>query len=254
MILFSSCKFRKIEKSEDWRVKYEAALGYYEEEDYYRASVLFEQILPIVRGLPEGENVQFLMAYCQYHQGLNVLAAHYFKNFFESYGRSEKVQEARYMYAYSLYVDSPNSNLDQTSTMEAIQAMQNFVNKYPSSEFRADAVNIIDELQSKLEEKGFKNAYHYYKLGYWSAAVIALENFQYDYPDSKLVEEASYFRIMAQFNYAEQSVASKQKERYLEVKNMYETFINRYPESNFIKDLEKMYDNALSELNTLAIN
>ena len=70
MIAFSCSKFRKIEKSEDWRQKYEAGLEYYEKKDYYRASILFENILPIVRGLPEGEKVQFYIAYCQYYDRL----------------------------------------------------------------------------------------------------------------------------------------------------------------------------------------
>jgi outer membrane protein assembly factor BamD len=59
LIAVSCSKFRKIEKNPDWRVKYEASLVYYEKKDYYRASILFDQILPIIRGLPEAEKVQF---------------------------------------------------------------------------------------------------------------------------------------------------------------------------------------------------
>ena len=251
--LFSSCEFRKIEKSEDWRVKYEAALGYYETEDYYKASVLFEQIMPIVRGLPEGEEVQFKLAYCQYYQGLNVMAAHYFKTFFETYGRSTKVEESRYMHAYALYADSPKTSLDQSSTSEAIEAMQNFINKYPNSEFSTDAGTIISEMQVKLEQKGYDNAFQYYKLKMWSAAVVALENFSYDFPDSKLNEEALYYRIMAQFTYADQSILSKQNDRFKIVTDLYEKFIDRYPQSKYIRELEKLYEKSLSKLETIAI-
>jgi outer membrane protein assembly factor BamD len=52
LIAVGCSKFRRIEKSEDWRVKYEAGLNYFAKKDYYRASILFESILPIVRGLP----------------------------------------------------------------------------------------------------------------------------------------------------------------------------------------------------------
>ena len=70
--------------------------------------------------------------------------------------------EAEYLYAYSLYKESPNSNLDQSSTVEAISAMQNFINKYPYSEYSINANEIIDELQIKLETKNFENAKQYY--------------------------------------------------------------------------------------------
>lgn len=254
LMVFTGCKFRKIEKSEDWRVKYEAALTYYEEEEYYKASILFEQILPIVRGLPEGEEVQFSLAYCNYHQGLYILASSYFRSFYETYGRSPKVMEARYMYAYSLYADSPEPHLDQESTREAIEAMQNFINKYPSSEFREEADGIIAEMQIKLENKGLYNALQYYKLKMYSAAVTALENFAYDYPDSKLVEDALYHQILAQYEYAKKSISNRQNERYSEVKQYYEEFIDKYPDSPFIKEAEKVYQNALDEIQVLAKN
>src|SRR5687768_16194606 len=134
-MVYSCGKFRKIEKSQDWRVKYEAAMNYYAKKDYYRASVLFEQILPIVRGLPEGEKVQFYLAYCQYYDRLYLLASEQFRTFYETYGRSPLAEEARYMYAFSQYKASPNPNLDQTSSVEAMAAMQEFLNRYPSSKF-----------------------------------------------------------------------------------------------------------------------
>jgi len=73
----SSCsKFRKIQKSEDWKVKYDAALEYFDDEDYYRASLLFEEIMPLVRGLKEGEAAQIKYAYCNYYQKQYQLASY----------------------------------------------------------------------------------------------------------------------------------------------------------------------------------
>jgi len=130
LVFLDSCsKFRKIQKSEDWKVKYNAALEYYEDEDYFRASALFEEIMPLVRGQQEGELAQFYYAYCNYYQKQYQLASYYFKSFYETYSRSEFAEEAEFMNAYSLYLDSPIYNLDQTSTIEAIQAMQVFINK-----------------------------------------------------------------------------------------------------------------------------
>src|SRR3982751_4903099 len=84
VIVVSSCsKVRKIQKSEDWRVRYEAGLDYYTKKDYYRAAILFEDILPIVRGLPEGEKVEFFLAYCQYYEKTYLLASNQFKTFYE---------------------------------------------------------------------------------------------------------------------------------------------------------------------------
>src|SRR3954466_3060035 len=80
--LFSCSKFRRIQKSEDWRLKYEAGFKYYEKKDYYHSAILFEEIRPIVRGLPEGEKVEFYLAYCQYYEKTYLLASNQFKTFY----------------------------------------------------------------------------------------------------------------------------------------------------------------------------
>jgi outer membrane protein assembly factor BamD len=244
VVAVSCSKFRKIEKSEDWRVKYEGALNYYNKKDYYRASILFENILPIVRGLPEGEKVQFYLAYCQYYDKLYLLASEQFRTFYETYGRSQFAEEARYMYAYSLYAASPNPNLDQTSSIDAMTAMQEFLNRYPSSKFRDQA----------LEEKGFENAYQYYRMKMYSAAVVALQNFANNFPDSKYLEEAQYLIIDAEYRLAERSIRSKQPERYQAVVDYYKEFLDRYPSSGFLRDAEKLYANSLEKLNNLKNN
>jgi outer membrane protein assembly factor BamD len=250
LVLSVSCgKFRKIEKSADWRVKYEAALNYYSRQDYYRASVLFEQVLPIVRGLPEGEKVQFYLAYCQFYDELYLLSSEQFKTFYETYGRSQMAEEARYMYAYSLYSQAPNSNLDQSSSIEAMAAMQEFLNRYPNSKFREQAINTIFEMQAKLERKGFDNAYQYYKMRHYKAAVVALQNFRDNFPDSKFQEEANYLIVESEFKLAEKSIRAKQLERYKAVVEHYKEFVDRYPESKFLRDAEKMYAESLEKIN-----
>jgi outer membrane protein assembly factor BamD len=250
----SCSKFRKIEKSQDWRVKYDAALNYYAKEDYYKASVLFEQILPIVRGLPEGEKVQFSLAYCQYHDKLYLLASEQFKTFYETYGRSVMAEEARYMFAYSLYASSPNMNLDQTNSIDAMAAMQEFLNRYSTSKYREPAIEVINNIQLKLEKKGFDNAYQYFKMRSYKAAIVALNNFRDNFPDSKYLEESFYLVVEAEYRLAEQSVRSKQEERYKAVVEHYKDFVDRYPASKFLKDAERFYANSLEKLNESKTN
>lgn len=250
LVSFSCGNFRKIEKSQDWRVKYEAGLNYYNKKDYYRASVLFEQILPIVRGLPEGEKVQFYLAYCQFYDKLYLLASEQFKTFYETYGRSALAEEARFMHAFSLYQSSPNPNLDQSASIEAMGAMQQFINRFPNSQFRDRAVEVIVTTQQKLEKKGFENARQYYRMKYYKAAIVALNNFKQNFPDSKYIEEAYYLVILSEFRIAEQSLQSLQPARYRTVVEHYQEFLDRYPESSYLKEAEKLYAESLEQINS----
>ncbi len=253
LIVGTSCnrQFRKAEKNSDWRVKYEAALKYYERKDYYKASVLFDQITPIVRGLPEGEKVQFYLAYCQYYDGLYILAAEQFRTFYTTYGRSSFVEEARYMYAFSLYGDSPDSNLDQSSSIEAMNAMQVFLNRYPTSTFRSQAIEIIETTQVKLEKKGFDNAKQYHRMKSYKAAIVSFTNFRNNFPDSQYQEESYALQIESQFALAEQSFLNKQNERYQDVIDTYREFIDKFPNSKLAQESEKLYTESLLKLREL---
>ena len=252
LISLASCsKFRKIEKSDDWKLKYQAGLGYFEKKDYYRTAILFEQILPIVRGLPEGEKVEFYLAYCQFYEKTYLLASNQFKTFFENYGRSQLAEEAYYMYAYSLFVASPAENLDQKSSIEAMGAMQTYVNQYPFGKFAEKANEVIASAQQKLEKKGYENARQYLKLKYYQAAVIAFENFKKGFPDSKYLEEVTYLKIVAQYKLAQQSIFAKQRERYASTLEFYKELVDNYPKSNFIREVESYYSDSLNQLNKL---
>lgn len=252
-IFLGSCSdFRKIQKSQDWNVKYKAALEYYEDEDYYRASVLFEEIMPIIRGQEEGEMAQFFFAYCNYYQKLYQLSAHYFTSFRETYTRSQYAEEAEFMAAYSLYLDSPIYNLDQTSTIEAIESMQLFINKNYDSKYSNEAQSIIEEMRSKLEIKGFENAKQYYKMGIYKSSIIAIDNYAIDFPDAIYNEELRFIKFKSQYQMAQASIPSKREERYKEAINFYQEFLEDYPQSKHLREADRIYDgivNALARIN-----
>lgn len=247
-------KFRKIQKSEDWRIKYDAGLAYYEKKDYYRTALLFEEILPIVRGLPEGEKVEFYLAYCQYYEKQYLLASNQFRTFYETYGRSANAQEAFFMYAYSLYVSSPEANLDQRGTIEGMNAMQNFVNQFPNSEFRDKANDVITVSQQKLEKKGYDNAKQYLKIRSYKAAVLAFDNFRKSFPDSHYLEEIDFMKVEAEYRLALQSLPHLQLERFNQVVAYYLEFVDGYPESKFLKEAERFYSDSLARINKLKTN
>jgi len=250
VILVASCsKFRRIQKSEDWRVRYEAALNYYEKKDYYRASMLFEDILPVVRGLPEGEKVEFYLGYCQFYEKTYLLASNQFKTFYETYGRSTLAEEAHFMYAFSLYTSAPSSNLDQSEGIEAMDAMQVFLNKYPDSKFRDQAAEVITVSHNKLEEKGFHNAKQYLTLRSYQAAIISFDNFRKNFPDSKYLEEVSYLKVVSQYKLAEKSFPELQPKRFGTVIELYKEFVDGYPQSKFLREAEKMYSVSLTKVN-----
>lgn len=256
--LLTSCsKFSKLQKSGTDDEKYKAALEYYQKGDFYRAGLLFEELIPLLKGSTESEMAQFYYAYTQYQQEQYSMSQFLFKKFYDTYARSDYAQEALYMHAYSLYKDSAPHNLDQTSTMTAISALQDFINAYPESPFRNECTGYIMELRKKLELKAYEKAKLYYKISDFNlaslkSAVISIENFKKDFPDSQFSEELSYLKVDAQYTLAKSSFADKQKERYEAAVKYYKEFVDKYPQSTYLKDAEKLYTNSEEELERIA--
>ena len=251
-ILIGCSEFRQIQKSTDWRKKWDAVVKYYErgdKGDYIKASTLLEEILPIIRGMPEAENANFYYAYCHFHQRLYVESAFYFKSFYETYSRSEFAMESMYMYAYSLFLDSPVEELDQSSSSEAIGAMQQFLNLYTDTKYTGQATATINELQRKLETKAYNNALLYKKLSKHNSAVISLENFSKDYPDSQYNEEVNFLKLESQYVYAKRSISSKQKDRYVKAIEIYNYFIQNYSDSKFAKEADRINNECRKWMN-----
>lgn len=249
--MLSCSEFRDLQKSDDWKAKYEGAMRYYEEGDYYRAIALYEEILPVTRGKAEGEQAQFYYAYAHYNDNQFILSAHYFKNFYETYSRSPLANEAQFMYAYSLYQSSPAYNLDQTSTKEAIAAFQVFINRNRDSKYVTQADQILQELQVKLETKAYYSAKLYHKIGVLTSALTAFDNFAINYPDSRFNEELQFLKIESTFQMAELSIPSKKEDRFRNVVELYEEYIDDYPESAWTADAVKYYDDALNQIEKL---
>ncbi|HPE57293.1 MAG TPA: outer membrane protein assembly factor BamD [Bacteroidales bacterium] len=248
LVSVSCSQYHKISKSQDYKFKYEKAMEYYEREDYFRALGLFDQVIPFYRGTEEAEDIAYKYAYAYYNQKEYIMASYYFDRFYKTYPRSERAEECMFMSAYCKYKESPNYKLDQTTTKEGISQLQLFINAYPTSERVEQCNGLIDELRLKLQMKEYEIAKLYLKMDQYEAAVTSFDNLLLDYPDSEFKEDAMFYTIKSYYYYASKSVRSKRKERYQEAADIYQRFVEQYPESKYMKEVAYMYNKAMKEI------
>lgn len=245
LVILSSCsQYQRLLKSDDFELKYARALEYYEEENYGRTIALLTDIIPVYRGTAEAERINYYFAMAHFNIGDYTLASHYFKSFANAFPRSEHAEEFLYLSAYCQYLESPRHSLDQTNTMQAINELQQFINRYPYSDRVQDANQLIDELRLKLEEKRYNIAKMYMDISDFQAAATTFETFIRDYPDTKYREEATYLIIKAYFEFAVNSIPQRQEERYQKVLEAFQNFSKRYPESDYMDEALKMQNLA----------
>ena len=248
MLTTSCSKFQHALKSNDMNLKYESAEKYYQKEDYYRALQLLEELMTVYRGTSRGEQVYYYYAYSNYHIGDYIMASYHFNNFLTSYPTSKYSEEIQYMYAYCFYLDSPNPSLDQTSSLDAIDKFQLFINRYPKSPRVAEANQLIDELRMKLETKAFNNAKLFYKTDNYKSAVTALQNVLIDFPASIYKEEILYLVFKSSYYFAVNSIESKQLLRLNDSKENYLKLVDAFPQSKYLREAEHLFKNVQEEL------
>ncbi len=248
LVGISSCgKFYKLEKSTNWEELYDAANSYYDAGEYSKAIILYDKVLPVIRGSERAELADFNYAYSHYRTKRYIEAAGYFNTFYQTYNRSPMAEEALFMNAYSLYLDSPDFNLDQKSSRDAVNAIQLFINKFPESDSYERAIGMIDDLQKRFEEKAFQESMMYYRLTeglfpgeFYKACIINFQNFAKNFPDSKRNEELAYRLVDVSYNYAERSIFEKKEDRLKEALAFGEQFKRRYPNSKYLGQVEKL--------------
>src|SRR5689334_9359021 len=154
MLLAASCSsFDKVKKSNDVNLKLTKANEYYERKKFTNANELYHDLLPVLRGTKNYEQLFYRYAYTFYYQGDFPTAALYFKNFTEYFPTSRDAEECEFMHALCLVKMAPKSNLDQTNTIKAMEALQAFINTHPDSKRLVEANQYIDESRKKLETK-----------------------------------------------------------------------------------------------------
>ena len=181
--------------------QYQQAVLYYETRNYYKASQLLEEVLPLLRGKKEEASACFYRAYCSFHQRKYAQSADQFKFFRKTFLRDSRIEEAMYMQGHALYSIAPDVKLDQTCTQEAVRVLHNYLNSYPEGAYVDTARVQLRNMNDKLALKAFKNAKLYHGLNYHRAAVVTLAIFQQDFPDSCYDEEAAYLKADAQYAY-----------------------------------------------------
>ena len=252
LVAFSSCNdFNRLVKSTDNDMKYEVAMDYYDKGDYNHALQLFDLLQASFRNTPKGEAIAYRTAQCYFNQDDYDIAAYYYNKFCQTYPFSKDAEKAAFMNAYCSYQLSPESGLDQTNTHTAIKLLKGFVEHYPHSDSLARANQLIDNLNDKLEEKDYNMCRLFYRMENYSAAITSFENMLKNYPNTKHREEILYDMAKTYYDFAENSIPEKQRERYESCVEQCNTLAYLYPESKFLRDTQGIAAKARKKLENI---
>ncbi len=241
-LLLASCNgHNKLLNSNDFDAKYTAAMRYYNEGRYTRATQLFENLTMYYRGKDNAENIGWYYGMSLLKEKDYYMAGYQFKRFAKQFPYSDKLEDAIYYSAYCKYMDSPDYNLDQKQTKEAIEEFELFAERYPRSTRIPEVNSYLDELRKKLVRKDYEIAYGYYFIEEYHAAYESFKQFLSNYPEATIREDAMYYMLESSFRYTSNSREDKMYERLQQVINDFDKFSSSFSNSKYITAAQDIY-------------
>ena len=251
LLAFQSCKsqYELMLESHDIPAKYKMAFDLFDAGKYAKAASMFESLKIAVSGTAQDDTVQYYTAYSHYCYGDMAAAEQAFDSFIRIFPRSPFTDKARFMYLDCLYSSTYRYELDQTPTYRALAAINNYLIDYPENDYTAQCYAMIQDLEERLDRKEYESARLYYTIEDYKAAHYALKLVLKEDADNVYREDIMYYTVMSAYKYAFNSVADRQRDRYVTFTDDYFTFVSEFPDSKYRKELDGLAAKVQNILN-----
>ncbi|KJJ86843.1 membrane protein [Prevotella intermedia ZT] len=252
-LLLTSCaqEYNQVYKSTDYTYKYEYAKECFAKGKYSFAVPLLQDLVTIQKGTDNAQECLYMLAMAEYGLRDYQAASEAFKKYYQTYPNGDYAEMASFYIGQSLYEGTPEPRLDQTPTVAAIAAFQDYLDLYPNGKMKGTAQQRLFALQDKLIRKEYLNAKLYYNLGSYfgncgndggnnyEACIITAQNALNDFPYSSLREDFAILVMKGKYELAQMSVEEKKVQRYQDAEDECYGFINEYPDSKERSTAEK---------------
>ena len=165
-----------------------------------------------------------------------ILAMNEFREFLTFFPTHPRADYAQYKLAMAHFYQMQNPQRDQTSTKEAIQEFQVFVERYPNSSLMPEVRTHLREAKDRLAESDYQVAVFYYRNRWYPGAVERLK--------ALLARDPEYtYRDAAYYHLAESLV---KLDRAAEALPYYERLVKEFENSEYLDEAQK----RIAELKT----
>ncbi len=217
---------------------FQVGMEAYDDNDDLEAIKQFEIIRLQYPGSAVADSARFYSGMSRFKRGEFLLATYEFNQLIQRSSGSDLTPDAYYQWAMCYYEMSPKPPLDQSYTVTAVDAIQSFIELYPTHEKAPQAEKQVRELVNKLAEKEYITAVLYTKLKNWRAALIYFDTVIDRYYSTDFADDAMAAKINLLMD----------REDYGQAYPVIKDFLKRHPESSYyerIADYKKDLDEIL---------
>lgn len=239
VLLFSSvflallgCTEKEV-RTDDPESVFESAEEAYKDERYFQALERYRDVKNRFPYHSRATDAELRIADTYFAQEAYLEAASSYEIFKELHPTHPKSDYVSYQIGLSYFNQIPdNSARDLSAAYRAIEIFENFVEKYPKSEYAPKAKENIGICRAKLAEHENYVADFYYRRRHYLSATYRYNSLLKDFPDSTFQEEALYRLGRSYLNIKQFSNARDTLNRLL----------SQYPQSTYRADAQSMLE------------
>ena len=192
ILSLTACGSGKNEELKPVEVRFETGKEYYDKGKYHKAIAELKFVTFNAPGSEIGDDAQFYLANAHFELKEYIVAISEYDRLLRIHPESPFLEEGEYKRALCFDIMSPSSHHDQTNTLKALDAYQEYIENWPESEYKVKAESRLDLLRFKLAKKLFDNGKQYQKLGECASSAIYMRQLLEKYYDSGLAAEARW--------------------------------------------------------------
>jgi outer membrane protein assembly factor BamD len=206
------------------------ANGLFEKKKYARAAELYEDI-SFEKKSATSTMALMRLAECYFKMNKFTDARLKYTQLTTSYPDYADIQTAYFRIGVCFYEESLPPQLDQTETIQCIEAFRVFVDRFPESPQFTEAIDYIRKAQTKLLSKKYHNGYIYYKMKDYSSALMYFNEISELGNTDELDRKSLYYSIRIHLAQKNTQAANAAWQRLRET----------YPASKETKRLQKRF-------------
>ena len=191
----------------------------YARKKYTQAGMEYKDFLAVFAGDERGDYAQFMLAESYRGAREYALSSVEYRILIADYGYSEYVDDAFFLEGLCAFEMTQRAERDQTHSYEALTRIERFLEIFPDSPRREEALRVRDDIHDVLGKKAYKSAKLYFKRKHFGAAEIYFRKVVDQYPDTQWAGRSWYYIGYIRQSNGENGIAAESYSRAVRSKH-----------------------------------
>ena len=173
--------------------KLRIADDFYSRKKFTQAGMEYKDFLAVFAGDERSDYAQFMQAESYRGAKEYALASVEYRILIADYGYSEYIDDAFFLEGLCAFKMTQRSERDQTQSYVALARIERFLQIFPDSPRREEALQVRDEIHAVLGKKSYQSAKLYFRAKHYGAAEIYFRKVVEAYPDTEWAGRSWYY-------------------------------------------------------------